>query len=142
MRDRVFINRNNREIINEWVDQKVLGINMLDAKDIFLLAVALGLNAPTEIQGPKEGYVRMQYFKTFDKSLIAATLLGKMGNENQIDQYANLEVNCDEAEKCAETGFVKLKQLINESEGNSELLEKRIIKQLTELYQINVASNL
>ena len=142
MRDRVFINKSYRDYINEWNDQKTLGINMLEAKEVFLLAVALGLNSPSDIQGTKEGYVRLQYFKTFDKALIASTLLGKRENASQVDKYANLDTNYDEAEKCAETGFLKLKALIDESEGNQELLEKRIMKQLMDLYQINVAPNL
>ena len=48
----------------------------------------------------------------------------------------------DEAERCAETGFMRLKETIDSANGDSELLEKRILSQLNFLYQKNVASNI
>lgn len=142
MRDRVFINKSNRERIGEWGDSNVLGINMMENKDLYLLAVALGLQSPEEIQGPKEGYVRTAYFKTTDKSLLASILLGKVKNEDEIDLVANYDVSYDESEKCAEAGFNMLAEIINSANGNKDLMEKRLMKQLGELYQINVAPNL
>lgn len=115
---------------------------MLDTKDIFLLAVALGLNDPKEIQGKKDGYVRASYIKTYDKALLSSILLGIEENKDNVDTYANMDINFDEAERCAETGFMKLKEMIDSANGDAELFEKRILSELKFLYQKNVATNL
>lgn len=143
MRDRLFINLKYREgMLKKWDEENILGMHMLETKDIFLLATALGLNEPKEIDGKKDGYVRLSYIKTYHKSLIASILLGLEENRENVDAFANADVNYDEAERCAESGFIKLKEMIESAGGDMELLEKRIFSQLNMLYQKNVASNL
>lgn len=143
MRDRLFINLKYRDgMLKKWDEENILGIHMLETKDVFLLAAALGLNEPKDIEGKKDGYVRLSYIKTYQKSLIASILLGLEENKENIDSFANAEVNYDEAERCAEAGFIKLKEIIESAGGDTELLEKRILAQLNMLYQKNVAANL
>ena len=143
MRDRLNINLKYRDsVIKFCIENKLLGIHMLDTKDIFLLAVALGLNDPKEIQGKKDGYVRASYIKTYDKALLSSILLGIEENKDNVDTYANMDINFDEAERCAETGFMKLKEMIDSANGDAELFEKRILSELKFLYQKNVATNL
>ena len=143
MRDRLNINLNYRELmINEWDEKNILGMHMLETKDIFLLATALGLDTPEDIQGKKDGYVRSSYIRTYQKALMASILLGLEENREKVDEYANEDVNYDEAERCAESGFKKLKEMIDSADGDMELLEKRIFSHLNMLYQKNVASNL
>ncbi len=143
MRDRLFINLNYRDpMLNDWDEKNILGMHMLETKDIFLLATALGLDDPQDIQGKKDGYVRLSYIKTYHKALMASILLGLEENHDRIDEFANEDVNYDEAERCAESGFKKLKEMIDSAGGDMELLEKRIFAQLNMLYQKNVASNI
>ena len=143
MRDRLFINLNYRDsMLREWDEKNILGMHMLETKDIFLLATALGLDDPKDIQGKKDGYVRLSYIKTYHKALLASILLGLEENRDKIDDFANEDVNYDEAERCAESGFKKLKEMIDSAGGDMALLEKRIFSQLNMLYQKNVASNL
>lgn len=143
MRDRLFINLSYRDpMLSEWDAKNILGMHMLETKDIFLLATALGLDDPKDIQGKKDGYVRLSYIKTNHKALMASILLGLEENRDRIDDYANEDVNYDEAERCAESGFAKLKGMIDSAGGDMELLEKRIFAQLNMLYQKNVASNI
>ena len=143
MRDRLFINLKYRDgMLKKWDEENILGIHMLETKDVFLLATALGLDEPKDIEGKKDGYVRLSYIKTYQKSLIASILLGLEENKENIDSFANAEVNYDEAERCAEAGFIKLKEIIESAGGDTELLEKRILAQLNMLYQKNVAANL
>lgn len=142
MRDRLFINLNYRDtMLSEWDEKNILGMHMLETKDIFLLATALGLDDPKDIRGKKDGYVRLSYIKTYHKALMASILLGLEENRDRVDDFANEEVNYDEAERCAESGFEKLKEMIDAAGGDLELLEKRIFSQLNMLYQKNVASN-
>ena len=143
MRDRLFINVSYRDSLLKECDEKnILGFHMLEAKDIFLLAAALGLNEPRDIGGKRDGYFRTSYIKTIDKALMASILLGIEENKDKVDTYANPDINYDEAERCAEAGFIKLKEMIDSADGDMELLEKRILSQLNLLYQKNVATNL
>ncbi len=114
---------------------------MMDAKDIFLLATALGLDSPEEMKGKKDGYFLLKNIKSYDLALFASILLGIPENKDDIDRYANREINYDEAERCAESGFKKLRDIINSAGGDQELLEKRVLQDLQFLYEKNVAAN-
>lgn len=143
MRDRLFINGMLREgLIKEWNEKNPLGIRDLENKDLFLLATALGLNTPEDLPKGKDGYIRLQYVKTYDKALFASILLGKPENDADIDKYANADINYDEAERCAESGFKALDEFIKAAGGDTELLEKRALSRLEQLYQQYVATDL
>lgn len=143
MRDRIFINGTLRDgLLKECDEKNILGMHLMETKDIFLLAVSLGLNTPKNIQGKKDGYFLLKNVKAYDLALFASILLGVPDNKNEIDKYANAEINYDEAERCAESGFEKLKEAINSAGGDKELLEKRTLSELKLLYERNVASNL
>ena len=139
----MYINSSLRNgLIKEWNEKNPLGIRDLENKDLFLLAVALGLSNPVDLPKGKDGFIRIQYVKTFDKALIASIMLGKPENDGDIDKYANDDINYDEAERCAESGFKVLNQLIEDAGGDAELLEKRAFKKLELLYQQYVATDL
>lgn len=140
MRDRIYINISHRQFLNDIKANNTLGFNLPNAKDVFLLAVALGLNSPKDIVGKKDGYFLLKDVRTADKALFASITLGKVTDDKEIDQYAKDEVNYDEAERCAESGFAILKSKIDEAGGNEELLTKRLISELDLLYQKNVKS--
>ena len=142
MRDRIYINGSLRDgLLRECAQKNILGMHMMETKDIFLLAVALGLNFPEEMKGKKDGYFLLKNVESYDLALFASILLGVPENRDNIDRYANAEVNYDEAERCAEAGFKKLKEFIELADGDKELLEKRAFSELQLLYQKNVAAN-
>lgn len=143
MRDRLFIKEAWRESIDNWKSRKLLGIDALEAKDLFLLAVSFGLDKPEDIQGKRDGYVRTSYVKTvYEKALFASILLGKSENADSIDKYANDDINFDESERCAEAGFKALQELFVEADNDPVLLEKIALERLRILFQKNVASKL
>ena len=95
MRDRLFINVGYRDSLLKECDEKnILGFHMLEAKDIFLLAAALGLNEPRDIGGKRDGYFRTSYIKTVDKALMASILLGKEENKENCNKHFFREVMC------------------------------------------------
>ena len=143
MRDRIYINGSLRDgALKDWDEENTLGIHMMGKKDIFLLAVAMGLDTPEDMQGKKDGYFLLKDVKTYDKALFASILLGMPENQDNIDKCANADMNYDASERCAESGFKKLKEFIDAAGGDRELLEKRAFSQLKLLYQKNVATNL
>lgn len=139
MRDRLFINVAYRDEIDKWKNKKILGIDLLDTKDIFLLAVSLGYNNPSEIKGKRDGFTRTSYIKIRDKAMMASIALGKKENQSSVDSYANDDASFDEAERCAEAGFAILKEMIDSANGDEELLEKRLLSRMNLMHQKNMS---
>lgn len=140
IRDRMYYPRKykqfNKSLKNH--DIKSLGLDTLSNLDLFKLAVAYGLDDPTDFDGAKEGLFLLKDIKTtYDQSLLNIVKLGTAANNDEIDEFCNLEINYNEAERCASTGFGKLKELI-ESNIDEELLIKKMIRELETLYLTNV----
>ena len=105
---------------------------------MFKLAVAYGLDDPTDFDGAKEGLFLLKDLKTtYDQTLLNIVKLGTALNNDEIDEYCNLELNYDESERCACTGFGKLKELV-ESNSDEELLIKKMFLELETIYFTNV----
>ena len=49
-RDRVYINSNYRSEIDEMKDSDILGFSIVENKDSFLLAVAMGVDSPETVK--------------------------------------------------------------------------------------------
>lgn len=140
-RDRVYIDASYRKFMDEIKKLDLLGLNLVENKDSFMLAVALGLDTPEDIK-TKDGWFLTKYLKTVDKSLVASVLLGTVNNDDEVDQYADLDRSIDLCERCAVSGFKELRKRIIASNGDEELLEKRLIKEMDSWYLNFVKSNL
>ena len=139
-RDRIYYPRKfkqfNQSLTNHEI--KTLGLDNLSKLDLFKLAVAYGLDNPKDFDGAKEGLFLLKDIKsTYDQSLFNTVKLGIANNNDEIDEYCNLELNYDEAERCANSGFEKLKDLV-ELNQDEELLIKKMIRELETLYLTNV----
>ena len=140
MRDRIYFNSKYRDFLKELDINNTLGFHLVNQKDLFLIAVALGLNEPKEISGKKEGLFLLKDVKTSDRAIFASITLGNLQDDKDIDKYANDDINYDEAEKCAEAGYAILKEKIDDSAGNEDLLVTRLLSELDLLYESNVKS--
>lgn len=139
-RDRIYYPKKykkfNQALTNHEI--KSLGLDNLSKLDLFKLAVAYGLDDPKEFEGAKEGLFLLKDIKSiYDQSLFNTVKLGMANNNDEIDEYCDLDLNYDEAERCACSGFGKLKDLI-ESNQDEELLIKKMIRELENIYMINV----
>ena len=83
-RDRIYISEGNKALISDLKKEDVLGLKLSEGKESFLLAVALGLNEPSEL-GHKDGLFLNTALKTADKALIASVLLGTINDSDDID---------------------------------------------------------
>lgn len=140
-RDRVFINSNYRSEIEEMKDRDILGFSMVENKDSFLLAVALGLDSP-EIVKSRDGWFLMKNLKTSDKALLAAVLLGTANNDTEVDSFADIEKALDLCEQCAEAGFRDLRQRIIDAEKDRDIFERRLMKEMDLLYTTLVEADI
>lgn len=132
--DIIYINEKYRSFIDELKTNDVLGFKLLDNKESFMLAVALGVNQPTECKKKRFGWTRKSYIKSADKAMWASVLLGTATTDEEINQYADLDKSIELCEQCAETGFEILKQQYDKAEGDAELFERRMMKALDLLY--------
>jgi len=129
--DRLYIAVRVRDLINN----KMKRINFLNTKEarnkeIFLYAVALGINAPTHIDGAKDGYLLDKDLNSIDESLIYACIIP---NIEEIDKIADKATIYDYIQKCANTGFKIINSLIDE--GSIENLDKRLLAELDDKYE-------
>ena len=62
----------------------VLGLNIVEGKDAFMLAVALGIDKPSELKN-RVGLFLNTALKTADKALLASVLLGTVSDDADID---------------------------------------------------------
>ena len=140
--DIIYINEQYRSFIDELKVNDVLGFKLLDNKESFMLAVALGINQPTECKKKRFGWTRKSYIKTADKAMWASVLLGIATTDEEINQYADLDKSIELCEQCAETGFDILKQQYEKADGDAELFERRMLKALDLLYTQNVENDI
>lgn len=142
-RDRVYVSESFKTTTNELKEQDVLGLSMAEGKDVFMLAVALGLDSP--MSSPlknRSGLFLNTALKTADKALIASVLLGTMSDDEDMDRYADFDKSCELCEQCAETGYQVLLKKYNDTGCDEELLERRMLLELDLLYSKNVLDSL
>ena len=142
-RDRVCVSDSHGKLLKEKYNKEgaPLELNMTDRKEAFLMAAALGCNAPRdEIENlDNAGLALLTTFKTGDRAILASVLLGDMTSDNgTIEQNANMDSIIDYAEKCADKGFDILWEFIEDAKGDENLLERRLLKQMDLWYQDNV----
>lgn len=139
-RDRLYYSRKYKQLNQSLSSHEItcLGLDTLSKLELFKLAIAYGLEDPKDFDGAKEGLFNLRDIKsTADKALINTILLGVANDNDEIDQYCDMELNYAEAERCANTGFGKLKELI-ENNKDEDLLIKRMFLELDNLYLKNV----
>lgn len=140
-RDRIYTSSQYKAVIDELKEQDVLGLNIAEGKDIFMLAVALGMDNPVQLKN-RVGLFLNTALKTADRALIASVLLGTVTDDAQLDQFASFDASADLCEQCAETGFQILQRKYNEANCDITIFERRLIKELELLYTKNVVGDI
>lgn len=132
-----------KKVVEGLKEKDVLGFgsNIVENKEIFMLAVALGPNDPTQLK-KKDGLSLYTALKTADKALIASVLLGTASDSEDVDAYANFDAGTDLCEQCAESGYNILLKKYSDAGCDEELFERRLIKDLELLYAKNVGADI
>lgn len=143
MKDRASFEKANREFLEMMKERQLLGMGTaVTNKDAFILAAALGVNHPEEMQGSKEGLFLYKDLKTRDRAMIEAALIGSLVSDEDIDEASEFSVCCDYCEKCASTGFRVLKEKVLDANQDNELLERKLLLELDHLYTQNVEDDI
>ena len=140
-KDRIFTSSEYRTVIEDMKKKDVLGLNIVEGKDAFMLAVVLGIDNPSTLKN-RIGLFLNTALKTADKALLASVLLGTASDDADIDAYADWDQSTDLCEQCAETGYQVLMKKYNDADCDSDLFERRLIKELELLYMKNVENDI
>lgn len=140
-KDRVYTSSQYRNVIDDMKNKDVLGLSIVEGKDSFMLAMALGIDNPSPLKN-KVGLFQNTALKTSDKALLASVLLGTVSDDVDIDAYADFDKSTDLCEQCAETGYQVLLKKYNDADCDKDLFERRLIKELELLYMKNVENDI
>jgi len=140
-KDRLYVSPEYKSVIDGLKEKDVLDFRITENKEIFMMAVALGLSDPKPLK-KRDGLSLYTALKTADKSLIASVLLGTLANSDNVDEYADFDKSAELCEQCAESGYLILQQKYNDAGCDEELFERRMIKELEMLYIKNKIGNL
>ena len=141
--DRICVSCRNNDLLKGPYSEEdaPLGLNHAENKEKFILAMGLGYEKPREIVNKySAGLTLRTAIKTADEAFMAAALLGTLTSDADINAKANFSDVAAYAEKCADTGFDILWEMIDDAEGDEELLERRILQKM-DLWYLQYVEN-
>lgn len=133
-KDRIYINLNHRTLLDEMKRKNLLFDSIAENKDMFLMAVALGINSPAESVATRDGFILLKSLKTSDKALLGSILLKRAETDEQIDECSDFDKSLDLCELCAESGFGILRSKVIDAQWDSDILARRLLNELDLLY--------
>lgn len=138
--------KGKREYLETLYSESVLGLSKtIENKDVAMFIAALGIDSPTEItQRDGGGWFRVENVTRYsdDKAFICSFLLGTAKTDEEVNQFSKLEEYINYMERCAENGFHVLNEMIQDVNGNNELLERKLMQHLDFLYIKNVENDI
>lgn len=139
--DRTGINELYIPFIDKLKNASILNINNAETRQIFLLVTAMGVNSP-KTPMHKKGYSPLSAWKEDDKAILSSILFGTAKDEKEINDLSDFERAINYAEICAESGLEQLKEIAESSKYDRELIERRMLTKLDDLYDSNVKGNI
>lgn len=136
--DRICVSTKNNDLLKGRFNEanSPLGLNHAENKEKFILAMGLGYENPREISNKySAGLTLRTSIKTADEAIMAATLLGTFSSDTDINEHSNFSDVAVHAEKCADTGFDVLWEIIDNAAGDENLLERRLLQKMDLWYQ-------
>lgn len=128
--DRLYIDTRMRDLIdNKMKKNNFLNVNNARNKEIFFYALSLGLDAPTQIEGTKDGYILEKDLNSMDEAIIYSCIIPTI---KDIDAIRNKAQVYDYIQKCANTGFKIISNILDE--GSGENLDKKLLLELDDRY--------
>lgn len=136
--DRICVSVKNNNLLKGRFNEEnaPLGLNHAENKEKFILAMGLGYEKPREIINKySPGLTLRTSIKTADEAIMAATLLGTLSADSDINEKSNFSAVVAYAEKCADMGFDELWKMIDQADGDENLLERRFLQKMDLWYQ-------
>lgn len=106
---------------------------MTSRTNLFLFAMALGLETvPTDFT-QKESFVRVEYFTVHDEALLYSAFINQIEDKDSIDECVENDKVFDLAQKYANTGFTLIDNMIETKPESMAILE--MIEELDNEYE-------
>ena len=132
------ISEGSREIVVKMKEHNLLSIGKGEGdsnnKDIYLLAIALGLENPTDRMSRPESWTRTINFDEFDKSLVKAAYLGSVADGDNISQYCDIREAFSYCKKLTDAGFIEIDKFAHEALYDPELMVKKMLEYVDSIY--------
>lgn len=128
------ISKDAKEIIDKIDKERFLGLNNPETSrtDLFLFAMALGLETDTKIPlSNKEGLTRTSYLIK-DEALLYSVFIDKMVDKNNLEECTEKNKVFELAEEYANTGFDLIKNMMDTKSEQINMLE--MIEELDNKY--------
>lgn len=134
--DRIYVTKQAQRIKNKIDEKNFLGLdnNMTDRIQLFLFAMALGINTrcPTKLDN-LDSFVLDQSIKMHHRALMYALYIGKIEDKNNLEECINTESVYDLAQRYANTGFLIIEDYMNTKQEST--LQWELIKEMDEEYE-------
>lgn len=134
--DRVYIDFKVRKIIEKMEKTDYLNTSTAKNRETFLYAASRGIEAPSTIEGKKEGFILLKDLTNLDESIFYSLVVSEVG-EDEVDRIGNKGYVYDLIQKCANTGFKIIEDEIDSQ--NFDNLDKKLLVDLEQKYKKLVA---
>ena len=124
--------------VRKMKEHKLLSIGKSEGdsnnKDIYLLAVALGLDHPGEKMSNIDSYTRVTNFRPQDRSLITSVLLGTADEDSDISSYCGLKNAFDYCKQFTDAGFRAIDRFAAEANYDPDLMVRKMLDHVDSIY--------
>ena len=131
----------NKKFVDEALKKNnILGFADIENKDCFMFAVSLGLTDPSDKEKLRgaSGWFRTETIRSiYEKANYQAILLGRAASD-EVEEAVDLQNNLDMSERCANSGFEKLKKLVDIYQSDNDLICKKMMADLDLLFEKNI----
>ena len=132
------ISEGSREVVAKMKEHNLLSIGKGEGdsnnKDIYLLAIALGLENPVDKMSRPESWTRTVNFGGFDKSLVKAAYLGTAADGDDISRYCDAREAFSYCKMLTDAGFLEIDKFAQEASYDPELMVKKMLEYVESIY--------
>ena len=132
------ISEGSRDVVKKMKEHGLLSLGMREEgsrnKDIYLLAVALGLGSPTKRMIAPQSWARNTYFQMEDKALIQAVLLGSLNSSEDITSHCDLKEAYSYCRQFTDVGFQKIDKFAAEGFNDPDLMVRKMLDYVESKY--------
>ena len=135
----ISISEKSRAVVAKMKEHNLLSIgkgdNDVNTKDIYLLAMALGLDKePTSSIKGGESYTRTIYFKDFDRALLVSALLENANSTEDLLEFCDIKKAFSNSKGFTDAGFEVIDELAQNAMYDPELMVKKLLEYVEDLY--------
>lgn len=136
----ISISERSRTVVAKMKEHNLLSIgkgdNDTNTKDIYLLAMAMGLDKePSQSIKGGESYTRTIYFKDFDRALLTAAFLENAQGSEDILEFCDIKKAFAYSKGFTDAGFEAIDEIAQSAMYDPELMMKKLLEYVDSIYE-------